>query len=116
MKKRFRSIIHGMKMNKLKEELKKKSDLFSDLCKISRSVNENVFKQYDYGVTEHNIRHSYRIIEILDGLYFECFSKYFQLNYFEIFILLASAFLHDIGFFFRAVWEFKSFANGKILI
>lgn len=100
-------------MNRLYNELKKKKELYDDLIKIKKSVLDITSKADGKCTTEHGIRHAKRIIEYLNTIYSNYFTYYQPLNEYEIFILLAASYLHDIGFYFQAESKILEFCQWK---
>lgn len=95
-----------MSTNRIYEGLKK-GELYKNLLKIEKSVLENT-SDYDMECAiKHGVGHSKRIVEYIDKLYYEYFIYNYSLNEYEVFTILAAAYLHDIGFFLR---------NEKILV
>lgn len=81
----------------LTTKYKAKLEIIRDHCKELFANGLPNFKYY----TLHDINHSNRIISIIDNLAKGIDPKHLRLNQPEIFCLLASAYLHDVGMLFE---------------
>ncbi len=90
-----------MKMNRLLNELKKNNDLYCSLIQIETAAAEIMSEKNVNCGSDHGIGHSRRIVETIEALYENYFINYKKLNVYEIFVLLAAAYLHDIGFWYK---------------
>lgn len=101
-----------MKMNRLHYEIEKNVELYDNICRIKAQVIEITSKSKACGITDHGLSHSERILEYLNELYVNCFACHYELlNDYEIFILLAAVYLHDIGYFLEDNENMKNFCS-----
>lgn len=85
---------------KLVDHLESESkELYDRLNRIKNAVAKNVWPtQYFMHYTDHTpLHHSKRVIEYLNDITYNLMESRFRLSTEEIFILLSSAYLHDIG-------------------
>lgn len=82
-------------MINLEEKLKQNQDLFAVYSRIKGKAADIWEEPLLHDFTEHGPRHSRQIITILDRIL--SYWEEFDLNDAEILVLLASAWLHDVG-------------------
>lgn len=90
-----------IKLNLLQYLLENDNDLFIETEKIKKEVGPILENKLHLNYTDHSIEHSLRILEQLSQLVTELMSSDEKLNKYEVFILISSIYLHDIGMQFE---------------
>lgn len=98
-------------MYKLFCEIKKNKLLYEDLLKVQKKVLHITSKLNSFCITDHGFSHSERIVDYLCELYENYFVDFICLNEYEVFVLLVSAYLHDIGFYLENSELIEIFCN-----
>lgn len=86
-------------MSKLICLLKNNAELYANLNRIIEATQNIMSIRKPFCQTDHGIEHSKRVIDYMNDICDNIFLIYGQLNEYELFILLSSVYLHDIGFF-----------------
>lgn len=73
------------------------NELFIETQKIKKEVEPILMNKLHLNYTDHSIEHSLRILEQLNQVMFELMESDESLNKYEVFILISSIYLHDIG-------------------